>query len=86
MDKYIICISRVVSIDEVEVINNLIDQGWSPTSNRGDLHFMSVKLEKTFEVETFDKSEFDMYYNNLKKFYMDFNVEWWDSLPNGSKH
>ena len=85
MDKYIICISRIVSIDEVEVINNLIDQGWEPTSNRGDLHFMTVKLEKTFEVATYDKAEFDMYYANLKKFYMDFEVEWWDKMPSSDE-
>lgn len=85
MNKYIICISRVVGIDEVEVINNLIDQGWSPTSNCGDLHFMSVKLSKTFVVETYDEAEFDMYYSNLKKFYMDFEVEWWDKMPSSDE-
>lgn len=82
MNKYIICISRTVVINDVITINNLIDQGWTPVSNRGDLHFMMAKLEKTFEVEAVCDSEFNMYYDNLKKFYVDFEVEWWDKMPN----
>lgn len=85
MEKHIICISRTVPIEDFNAINNLIAQGWSPVTNHGDVNFMTVKLSKTFTVETYDQYEFDLYLVNLKQFYMDFNVEWWDKAPTSDK-
>ena len=75
MLHYTVCISRLVAIDDVISINNLVDQGWEFATNNGDLHFMDVKLSKTFDVEVPHDDFMELYCSNLMKS-PDFTFEW----------